>query len=81
MAQGQVRFRRKQKTSLAAIRSNDMPAKRDNFLADAVAPARQKGTSYLDGFRFGFGFFIAGLLVALIVAGISWGIIVAFNLH
>jgi hypothetical protein len=54
--------------------------KRDNFLADAVAP-RQKGVSYLDGFRFGFGFFIALLLVGLIVAGISWGVIVALNIH
>jgi hypothetical protein len=52
----------------------------DNFLAEAIAP-RHKHISYQDGFRFGIGFFIAQLLTALILAGLTWGIIILFHLH
>lgn len=55
--------------------------KHDNFLADAINAKDNKRTGYVDGFRFGFGFFIAGLFVALLVSGLTWGIVVAFNLH
>ena len=48
--------------------------KHDNFLADSVKP-RQRHIGYLDGLRFGFGFFISGLILALILGGMSWGII------
>lgn len=53
---------------------------RDNFLADAVHP-RTKRLSFGDGFRFGIGLITAQLLVALIVAGITWAMIVAFHLQ
>ncbi|MDB5178706.1 MAG: hypothetical protein JWN01_649 [Patescibacteria group bacterium] len=57
-----------------------MPKPHDNFLADAVKP-RHQPLGYLDGFRFGFGFFIAGLLVMLIVGGLSWGVILLLHLR
>lgn len=55
--------------------------KHDNFLADAINSKDANRVSYTDGFRFGFGFFVAGLLVTLLVGGLAWGIILAFNLH
>ena len=54
--------------------------KHDNFLADAIN-SKDKRVGYTDGFRFGFGFFVAGLLVTLLVGGIAWGVILALNLH
>ena len=59
-----------------------MPSKpsHDNFLADAIRP-RGRELGYLDGFRFGFGFFIAGLLIALLLGGLCWGAITIMNLH
>jgi hypothetical protein len=54
----------------------------DNFLADAVKPkAGSKQLGYLDGFRFGFGFCIAALLVALIIGGLTWAVIVLLHLQ
>jgi hypothetical protein len=58
----------------------DITSKHDNFLADTIKP-RGRRLGYLDGFRFGFGFFIAGLLIAVILAGLTWALIVAFKLH
>jgi hypothetical protein len=58
----------------------DTSVKHDNFLADAVKPARSKHIGYLDGFRFGFGFFTAGLLVTLILAGLSWAMVALMGL-
>ena len=54
--------------------------KHDNFLADAIN-SRDKRIGYTDGFRFGFGFFVAGLFVVLLVGGIAWGIVAALNIH
>lgn len=48
------------------------PSKHDHFLADAVKP-RSNSLGYLDGFRFGVGFFVSGLLLVLITAGLAWG--------
>lgn len=42
----------------------------DTFLRDEIHPSAP-GLSVLDGFRFGFGFIIAFLLVALIVGGLT----------
>ena len=55
--------------------------KHDNFLADAINPNQARRVGYLDGFRFGFGFFISGLFISLILGGLTWGIIAAFHLH
>jgi hypothetical protein len=52
----------------------------DNFLADAVRP-KHKQLGYFDGFKFGVGFFIAGLFIALILAGLTYGVILALHLH
>ncbi len=60
-----------------------MPAtksKPDHFLADAVK-AKKPVVSYSDGFRFGFGFFVAGLLVSVILGGLSWGAYALMHLH
>jgi len=58
-----------------------MPAaKPDHFLADAIKAKSQK-VSYGDGFRFGFGFFIAGLLITVIVSGLAWGAYALMHLH
>jgi len=58
----------------------DIMSKHDTFLADSVKP-RRRGVSYTDGFRFGFGFFISGLVVSLILAGLTWAIIAIFHIH
>jgi hypothetical protein len=59
--------------------------KSDNFLVDAIGPkAKVKpptGLSYVDGFRFGFGFFIAGLLIAVILGALATALVFAFHLH
>jgi hypothetical protein len=54
-------------------------SKSDNFLADAIQKRDQRIT-YVDGFRFGFGFFMAGLLVALILGGAAWGVVKLMHL-
>ncbi len=53
---------------------------RDTFLADAVRP-RGRRLTYGDGFRLGIGIITAQLLVALIVGGLAWALVVAFKLH
>jgi len=58
----------------------DITSKHDTFLADSIRSRHQK-LSYLDGFRFGFSFFISGLVITLILAALTWGIIAAFHLH
>jgi hypothetical protein len=48
--------------------------KSETFLRDAVRPTKAKpvvNLTYSDGFRFGFGVFIAILLGVLIVGGIA----------
>jgi hypothetical protein len=56
--------------------------KSDTFLADAVKPKpTPKHITYMDGFRFGFGFFVSGLLIALVLAGLAWAFIVVLKLH
>ena len=56
--------------------------KHDNFLADAVKPSRpDKHIGYFDGFRFGLGFFVSGLLVAIVLGGLTWGIMYAMQAH
>jgi hypothetical protein len=54
--------------------------KHDNFLADITQTKKQK-VSYVDGFRFGFGFFIAGLLITVILGLLTWGIILLLHVH
>lgn len=62
------------------------PTKPDKFLLDAVRgkarpPLRPGSISYADGFRFGFGFFIAGLVVTLILGAIAWATAALLHLH
>ena len=46
--------------------------KSDSFLRDAIHPEKaQHHLTYMDGFRFGFGAFIAILFGSLVVGGIA----------
>jgi hypothetical protein len=58
--------------------------KSDTFLVDAIGPKSkvkpQGGLSYVDGFRFGFGFFIAGLLITTILGGCVWAAILLLHI-
>jgi gamma-glutamyl phosphate reductase len=59
-------------------------AKSETFLRDAVRPTKAKpvvNLTYTDGFRFGFGAFIAVLLGILIVGGIALAAITLLHLH
>ena len=61
-------------------------AKSETFLRDAVRPTKTKTqtvptVTYMDGFRFGFGAFIAVLLGLLIVGGISLATISLLHLR
>jgi hypothetical protein len=58
----------------------DISSKHDNFLADAVK-AKDQRLGYLDGLRFGLGFFMAGLITTVILGGLSWAVIVSLHLH
>jgi hypothetical protein len=61
------------KSSKSSSRSND------TFLADTVRES--KGLiGYRDGFRFGIGFMLAHLTLGLLVGGLAWGIVTAFNI-
>jgi len=51
------------------------------FLFDDEKPAPDRGPSYSDGFRFGFGFFIAWLLGLLIVSGLTAALSRLLHLH
>ena len=58
----------------------------DNFLSEAVRPPRHRrgadrALGYIDGFRFGIGFFIANLLMFLILGGLTWVLVLALHLH
>ncbi len=55
--------------------AKDTITKPDNFLADAMT-AKRRRIGYVDGFRFGLGFFVAGLLLVFIVGGLAWAITV-----
>jgi hypothetical protein len=59
-----------------------MAVKKDNFLSDlgsnGTKPGRP-GLSMTDGFRFGFGFTIGFLFVALILSGLTWGIFLGLH--
>jgi hypothetical protein len=50
-------------------------AKQDNFLAEALSDRDQRAVGYLDGFRFGFGFFVSGILVSLLLGGLTWAVV------
>ncbi len=52
--------------------------KSDNFLRDEINEQRSR-FNYVDGFRFGFGFFIAWLLGLLLVGLAAWGL--SFIIH
>jgi hypothetical protein len=54
--------------------------KSDTFLADAVKPKPVR-LSYFDGFRFGIGFFIANLLMLVILGGLTWALASALHLR
>ena len=54
--------------------------KHDNFLAEAIIDRDRRVLGYLDGFRFGVGFFISGLLLSLILGGVTWGLVAALRL-
>jgi len=56
------------------------PRQRENFLAEAVGP-RERKITYMDRFRFGFGFMVAWLLVLLVLGGASWAIVTLLKLH
>jgi hypothetical protein len=53
---------------------------RDNFLADIARPVSRRMT-YGDGFRLGVGIITAQLLVAVLIGGVAWGLVVALKLH
>jgi hypothetical protein len=55
--------------------------KQDNFLADALSDRDQRAVGYLDGFRFGFGFFISGVLVSVLLGGLAWGLVAVLRPH
>jgi hypothetical protein len=55
-------------------------AKSDQFLEEAIHPQRKAGLTYMDGFRFGFGAFIAVLLGVLIVGGVALAAVKYLNL-
>jgi hypothetical protein len=55
--------------------------KHDNFLADAVKPPHSKHIGYFDGFRFGLGFFVSGLLVAVVLGALTWAVMYAMQAH
>jgi hypothetical protein len=57
-----------------------MATRPDNFLAEAVK-SKPVRLSYFDGFRFGIGFFVANLLMLLILGALAWGVVLAFHLH
>jgi tetrahydromethanopterin S-methyltransferase subunit F len=52
----------------------------DNFLSDITQPRKQR-LGYFDGFRFGLGFFTAGLLIGLILSVLTTGIILLLHVH
>ena len=59
-----------------------MAKKHDNFLADAITAKETKPhISYWDGFRFGVGFFLSGVVMSLILGGLAWAIVAAFHMH
>jgi hypothetical protein len=62
------------KNSKSSSRSSN-----DTFLADSVRES--KGLiGYRDGFRFGVGFMLAHLTLGLLVGGLAWAIVTAFNI-
>jgi len=60
-----------------------MPARKDNFLADAVkgVPKAPKKFSYADGFRLGVGLAIGALAVWVIVAALACLLVLTLHLH
>ena len=54
-----------------------MTAKPDTFLVDAIKKPKSTASAhhtYMDGLRFGFGFFTAGLIMTLILGLLTWGV-------
>jgi hypothetical protein len=60
--------------------ATDKSDKSDNFLSEAIKSTKPR-FSYWDGFRFGVGFFIAGLLMTLLLSAITWGLVLALRLR
>jgi hypothetical protein len=52
----------------------------DNFLADAVG-SKIKHISYQDGFRFGVGFFVGTVAMAVVLGGLTWGLTLLLHVH
>jgi len=52
---------------------NRFMKKNDTFLKDAVESERER-VNFIDGFRFGFGFFIAWVVGLLLVGLVAWGL-------
>lgn len=52
-----------------------------DFLADISRPKTMHRMTFGDGFRLGIGLMTAQLLLALIVGGLAWALVVAFKLH
>ena len=56
--------------------------KSDSFLRDAIHPETdQSKLTYMDGFRFGFGSFIAVLFGSLVVSAIALVAVKLFHLN
>lgn len=53
----------------------------NNFLADINHRKPVHHVTYGDGFRFGIGILTAHLLIALILGGLAWALVIAFKLH
>ena len=52
----------------------------DTFLKDELRPPKN-GMGYWDGFRFGFGFFIAWLLGLLLLGSATYLLALALHIH
>jgi hypothetical protein len=56
-----------------------MAAKSDNFLADIVKP-KFRGLTVGDGIRFGLGFIIGQLIIALLIGGAVYALIITLHI-
>ena len=56
--------------------------KAEPFLSDiARSKVKTKTLTYQDGLRFGLGFAIGNLLIAVLLGGLAWGLVLALHLH
>jgi hypothetical protein len=56
-------------------------AKKDDLFLEEEIDVSQHGFTVANGFRFGFGMFLAWLLGTAVVAAAVWGAVVALHLH